>query len=111
MANLSGTGIDFSIAASPTSASVKHGQSVKFTVTVNSVGGSFTSAVGLSCSGLPSGASCSFSPSGVTPGERGATSVMTISMTGKTPRGNYNVLVFGKSGNDVHSIQVLVAVN
>jgi parallel beta-helix repeat protein len=109
--NLSGVGADFSIAASPASASVKHGQSVKFTVTVNPLGGSFSSAVALSCSGLPSGASCTFSPSSVTPGERGATSLMTVSTVGKTPRGNYNVLVVGKSGSDSHSTTVLLSVN
>jgi parallel beta-helix repeat protein len=109
--NLSGVGVDFSIAASPASASVKHGQSVKFTVTVNPLGGSFSSAVALSCSGLPSGASCTFSPSSLTPGERGATSVMTVSTVGKTPRGNYNVLIVGKSGSDSHSTTVLLSVN
>jgi hypothetical protein len=109
--NLSGVGADFSIAASPASASVKHGQSVKFTVTVNPLGGSFTSAVALSCAGLPSGASCTFSPSSLTPGERGATSVMTVSTVGKTPRGNYNVLIVGKSGSDSHSTTVLLSVN
>jgi len=110
-ANLSGTGIDFSIAASPASASVKHGQSVKFTVTVNPLDGSFSSAVALSCSGLPSGGSCSFSPSIVTPGENGATSVMTVFTAGKTPRGNYNILITGKSGSDSHSTTVLLSVN
>jgi hypothetical protein len=109
--NLSGVGADFSIAASPASASVKHGQSVKFTVTVNPLGGSFTSAVALSCAGLPSGASCTFSPSSLTPGDRGATSVMTVSTVGKTPRGNYNVLIVGKSGSNLHSTTVVLSVN
>ncbi|PYX00788.1 MAG: hypothetical protein DMG89_03510 [Acidobacteria bacterium] len=109
--SLSGVGVDFSISANPASATVKHGQSVKFSVTVNPLGGSFTSAVGLSCSGLPSGASCSFSPSSVTPGASGATSVMTVSTLGKTPRGNYNVLIVGNSGGDSHSTTVLLSVN
>jgi hypothetical protein len=109
--SLSGVGADFSLAASPTSASVKHGQSVKFTITVSPLGGTFSSAVALSCSGLPSGASCSFSPSSVTPGDRGATSVMTVSTLGKTPRGNYNVLIAGKSGSDSNSTTVLISVN
>jgi hypothetical protein len=110
-ASLSGTGIDFFIAANPTSASVKHGQSVKVTITVSPLGGSFSSAVALSCSGLPSGATCSFSPASVTPGERGATAVMTVSTSGKTPRGNYNIASLGKSGSDSHSTAVLLAVN
>lgn len=109
--SLSGVGADFSIAASPTSASVKHGQSVKFTITVSPVGGAFSSSVGLTCSGLPSGASCGFSPSSVTPGANGATSTLTVSTMGKTSRGNYNVLIVGKSGTDVNSSQILVSVN
>jgi hypothetical protein len=36
---------------------------------------------------------------------------MTVSTTGKTPRGNYNILVVGKSGTDVHSTTVLLSVN
>jgi parallel beta-helix repeat protein len=109
--SLSGVGADFSVMAAPTSASLKHGQSVKFTITVSPLGGAFGSTVAFSCSGLPSGASCGFSPSSVTPGDHGATSIMTVSTTGKTSRGNYNVLVFGKSGADVHSTTVLLSVN
>jgi hypothetical protein len=36
---------------------------------------------------------------------------MTVSTTGKTSRGNYNVLVMGKSGTDLHSTMVLLSVN
>jgi hypothetical protein len=108
---LSGVGVDFSLGTNPSSAAVKHGQSVKVMVAVSPVGGSFTSTVALSCSGQPSGATCSFSPSSVTPGDHGGTSVMTVSTTGKTSRGNYNVLVTGKSGSDVHSTTVLLSVN
>ena len=109
--NLSGVGADFSVAVSPSSATVKHGQSTKFTVTVSPLGGAFTSGVALSCSGLPSGALCSFSPSSVTPGENGATSVMTVSTVGKTPRGNYSILIVGKSGSDSHSATIMVTVD
>src|SRR5215469_3158870 len=54
--NLSGVGLDFSISATPSSASVKHGQPTRITVGVNPLGDSFSSVVSLSCSGLPSGA-------------------------------------------------------
>jgi N-acetylneuraminic acid mutarotase len=58
---------DFSVAASPTSVTVTAGQSGTTTVTIALLNG-FNSAVSLSCSsGLPAGASCSFSPSTVTP--------------------------------------------
>src|SRR5580700_7810137 len=57
---------DFSITASPTTATVSVGQSAQLTVTVDSLNG-FSSATTFSCSGLPALASCSFSPSSVTP--------------------------------------------
>lgn len=107
---LSGFGGDFSISTTPTAATVKHGQSVNFGVTVKPVGTAYNTAVVLSCSGLPSGASCNFSPSNVTPGQGGAMSVLTVSILDKTPRGNYNVLVVGTSGSDSHSTTVLLSV-
>jgi hypothetical protein len=84
---LSGVGADFSITATPSSANVKHGQSVTFRANVGSVGGAFNSPVALSCTGLPSKSSCSFSPASLTPGANGATSVMTVLTSGNTPRG------------------------
>jgi uncharacterized protein (TIGR03118 family) len=57
---------DFSIVASPTTATVSVGQSAQLTVTVDSLNG-FSAATTFSCSGLPALATCSFSPSSVTP--------------------------------------------
>jgi N-acetylneuraminic acid mutarotase len=57
---------DFSVAASPSSITVTGGQIGSTTVTVTPLSG-FTSGVSFSCAGLPSGASCSFSPATVTP--------------------------------------------
>jgi len=107
---LSGVGADFSITAAPSSSNVKHGQSVTFRINVGSVGGAFNSSVALSCTGLPSKSSCLFSPANVTPGANGATSVMTVLTSGNTTRGNYNVIVGGQSGSDVHSTTVLLVV-
>ena len=71
---------DFAISATPASATVTGGQSATFTVNVTHVAGSasFDSAVALSCSGLPAGAACNFSPPSVTPGAGTATSTLTI---------------------------------
>ncbi|HEV2115491.1 MAG TPA: choice-of-anchor D domain-containing protein, partial [Terriglobales bacterium] len=107
---LSGVGADFSLSATPGSATVKHGSSVKFAVALNSVGGAFDSPVALSCSGLPSGALCSFSPSSAIPGGGGAASTLTVSTTGRTPRGSFNLQIVGTSGSDVHSASVLLTV-
>jgi uncharacterized protein (TIGR03118 family) len=69
---------DFSIVASPSTATVSVGQSAQLTVTVNSLNG-FSAATTFSCSGLPALASCSFSPSSVTPqAGTAATTKLTI---------------------------------
>lgn len=106
---LSGLGADFSVTVAPTSVAVKRGAASKLTVTLGALGGAFNSPVALSCSGLPSGAACGFSPPNPILGT-GTTSTLTLSTTGRTPRGNFNVLVVGTSGSDVHSATVLVTV-
>lgn len=109
--NLSGVGVDFSISATPSSASVKHGQAAEVTVGVTPLGGNFSSVVSLSCSGLPSGANCSFSPASVTPNSQSAISTLTIVTTGKTPRGSFHVLITGTATSDSRSTTVLLTVN
>ena len=109
--SLNGTGADFSIAASPSAATVKHAKSVQFSVTVAPVGGAASSGVALSCSGLPTAAACSFSPSSVIPGSNGANSVLTLSTSGNTPRGTSNVQIVGTSGPTQHSTTVQLTVN
>jgi hypothetical protein len=68
----------FSIADSPGSATVNAGQSATTTITVTPAGG-FNQQVSFACSGLPSGATCTFSPTTVTPsGGAAATTALTI---------------------------------
>jgi hypothetical protein len=76
---------DFSIAPSPSSFTVTGGQSGTTTVTVTPVNG-FNSTVSFSCtSGLPSGASCGFSPTTVTPpGTTSTTLTVTTSTNSAT---------------------------
>jgi uncharacterized repeat protein (TIGR03803 family) len=72
------------ISASPTSLTIKAGQSgtATFTVTPQYV---FDSVVSFTCSGLPAEASCSFSPQTVTPsGGKTATTTLTITTTAPT---------------------------
>jgi Abnormal spindle-like microcephaly-assoc'd, ASPM-SPD-2-Hydin/Beta-propeller repeat len=86
-ATLTGTGgtttPDFSIAAAPATVSVAAGATGTSTVTVTGLNG-FTTAVALTCSGAPSGSSCSLSPSSVTPTATGATSTASIVTTART---------------------------
>ena len=109
--SLSGTGVDFSIAATPSSATIKHARAAQFNVSVAPLGGAVSSAVALSCSGLPTAASCSFSPSSVIPGSNGANSAPTLSTSGNTPRGTFNVQIVGISGVTQHSTTVQLTVN
>ena len=78
---LSGTGTDFSISASPASATISAGQSATYTLTVSPLGG-FTGDVSLSCSGEPQAATCSISPTSVTlDGTNVSTADVTVATT------------------------------
>ena len=75
---LTGTGADFALTASSTSATVKAGSNAAYSFTVSPLGGVFSSAVKLACSGLPANATCSFSAASVTPGSNPANVTLTI---------------------------------
>ena len=71
----------FTLAASGASLSITPGQSGTIGLSVTPVNG-FNAAVSFACSGLPSEASCSFSPSTVTPnGTAAANTTMTVTTT------------------------------
>ena len=108
--SVSGVGADFSLSASPASATVKHGGTANFAVGLGSVGGAFNAPVNLSCSGLPVGTQCGFSPSSLIPGSGGASSALAVSTTGKTPRGSFSLLIAGTAGNNAHSATVVITV-
>jgi len=74
---------DFALSASETSGSAAAGDSASTTLTVTPSGG-FTGSVSLACSGLPSGASCAFSPASVAIDSGAATSTLTISTTARS---------------------------
>lgn len=112
--SLSGTGVDFAVSASPSSLSVRSGHQVQTAIKVSAVGGSFSKAVGLGCSGLPQGATCAFSPASVVPGTTSASSTLTINtqISGtKTPRGTHQITVNGNSNGLVHSVVITLTVN
>ncbi|WP_433314714.1 S8 family peptidase [Micromonospora sp. CA-269861] len=82
---------DFSVSVSPTSGSAAPGGSVTATVGTATTAGSAQS-VSLSASGLPAGATASFSPSTVT---SGGSSTLTIATSASTPAGSYPVTITG----------------
>jgi len=69
---------NFAVASSTPSQTVQPGAAATYTINVSPVNGAFTSAVTLAASGLPTGATASFSPSTVTPGDGVANSTLTI---------------------------------
>jgi hypothetical protein len=74
----------FSIASTPSSATVTAGSAGHYQLNVTPQSGPFTNAITLSCSGLPQGAACAFSPASITPGATTAQAALTISTTGKS---------------------------
>ncbi len=101
---------DFSVSCSPASLSAAQGGSAASTCTVTSTGG-FSAAVSLSCSGLPSGASCGFSPASVTPPANGSgTSALTVTVAGSTAVGAYNFTVSGVNGSTTRAASLSLSV-
>jgi Domain of unknown function (DUF1929)/Legume lectin domain/Glyoxal oxidase N-terminus len=89
---------DFSISASPASQTVNPGKSTSYTVSIGAQGG-FTGAVNLAATGLPAGASASFSPASVT---GSGTSTLTVTTAGSTPAGSSTITMTATSGSLTH---------
>src|SRR5882762_5351616 len=99
-------GGDFSLAVTPSSQTVNGGANATFSVIVSAMG-AFTGNVSLAASGLPAGATASFTGGPIT-GPR--TSTLTILTTESTPYGSSIVTVTGTSGGMSHSATINLAV-
>jgi Abnormal spindle-like microcephaly-assoc'd, ASPM-SPD-2-Hydin/NHL repeat len=89
---------DFTVTASPSTQTVTGGNTVSYTVSIASAsGGTFTQPVALTATGLPAGATVTFSPASVTPGSAGATVTMTVQTT---PLSAENSNIAGRSSGD-----------
>ncbi len=97
---------DFTISATPASQSVAAGSATSYTATITPSGG-FTDTVAFSASGLPAGASASFSPASV-PGT--GSSTMTVTTTAATAAGTYVVTITGTGSTITHSTTVTLVV-
>lgn len=91
----------------PTSRSVTQGTSASYNVMVQPTGG-FAGNVSLSISGLPAGATASFSPAVVAAGPGSASADLNVSTTSATPLGTYSLSLKGISGT-VQSAVVVVS--
>ena len=106
-ATCSSSGQDFSIALSPTAGTVAPGSSATSTVATTTTAGS-AQPVSFGASGLPSGATASFSPASVT---SGASATLTIATTTATPSGTYSVTVTGTGTTGSHTAAYTLTVS
>src|ERR671935_2590080 len=83
---------DFSIRASPASQAISRGGTASYAVSIAPSGG-FTDAVTLSVSGLPIGATASFSPNPTS-----TTSTLSVRTTTTTKTGTYTLSISGTAG-------------
>jgi hypothetical protein len=98
-------GPDFSVGVSPASRAVTPGASTTYAVTIGSTGG-FSGSVTLSASGLPAGATGTFTPNPVT-----GASTLSVTTSGTTPLGTYPLVITGTNGSLAHSATVALLVN
>jgi len=98
---------DFSLSATPTSQTIAAGGSATFTVGVTP-GSGFAGTVTFGITGLPSGATASFTPAAVL--TAGSTS-LTVTTNASTPSGNYVLAITGSTGSVIHTNNVTLTVN
>ena len=99
---------NFAISASPTALTIAQGGSGTSTITTT-LSGNFNSSIALSASGLPVGATASFTPASIAAPGAGS-STLTISVGAATPVGTYNVVVNGSGGGQTHSATINLTV-
>jgi hypothetical protein len=97
---------DFSVAASPTTLTLKQGASGSSTISTAVTTGS-AQTVTLSASGAPAGTTVGFSPSAVT---AGGSSTMTITVGAATAPGTYTITVTGTGTSATHTTTVSLTV-
>jgi PKD repeat protein len=98
---------NFSLSATPSSQAVTAGQSASYTATVTPSAG-FTGTVNFSVTGLPSGATPTFTPPSVA--GSGSTSLV-VSTSAATPAGTYPLVISGTSGSITRTANVTLVVN
>jgi len=108
---------DFSISATPTSQTIKAGQRTNYKVTLTPLNG-FGGTISLSCTGLPSGSTCSFASASITlSGSSSASSAVTVQTSKTSPKGAHNLTFTGiygsgsaSTGGLTHSANVMLTV-
>lgn len=98
------SGVDFSIAASPGSQTIRRGATASYALTVTPKNG-FSGVVSWSVAGQPSGSTATFSPN---PATTGATLAVKVPSSAK---GSYRLTITGTSGGLVHRTVVTLKVS
>ncbi|GLY25507.1 S8 family peptidase [Micromonospora sp. NBRC 101691] len=98
---------DFSVAVTPAAGSVNPGGSLTATVSTTTTVGS-PQTVGLTASGLPAGATASFSPASIS---TGASAALTIATTGSAAPGTYQVTITATGPVTTQSTSYALTVN
>jgi uncharacterized membrane protein len=98
----------FILTVSPPATAVAQG-SMGTTVATTTLLNGFNSAISLSASGLPAGATISFNPQTI-PAPGGGTSTMTITVAANTPLGTYPITVTGNGGGIQHNAMLQLTV-
>ncbi|HEY2294574.1 MAG TPA: hypothetical protein VGM86_28065 [Thermoanaerobaculia bacterium] len=101
------TSPDFSLSVSPSALTIASGSNGSATVSTT-VSGGFNSAVALSVSGLPAGASGTFSPTSIAAPGSGS-STLNIS-TGTAAAGTYNLTITGTGGGKTHTAPLTLTI-
>ncbi len=99
---------DFSLLARPSSQTVNAGGNTSYTISTSALNG-FSGSVGMSLSGLPAGASASFSPTSIS--GAGSTTVVVTTSSTATPAGSYSLTITGVSGSLTHSTTATLVVS
>jgi hypothetical protein len=98
--------LHYSLAATPSSATILPGGSANFTVTIAAATG-FISPITLSTYGLPAGATAVFNPPSL-PGS--GTSLLTIAGNARMPVGTYGITILGTSGAEQNTAPINLTV-
>jgi Beta-propeller repeat len=91
---LMGSGADFSMPASGGSRTINPGGTANYQFSISTTGGTFSTPIGLSCSGLPAFSTCTINPQSITLGAN-AVSVMVAIKTA----GNSAQLIYREGGH------------
>ncbi|HST77012.1 MAG TPA: protease pro-enzyme activation domain-containing protein [Verrucomicrobiae bacterium] len=98
---------DFTLSATPASQTIETGSSASYTATIAPLN-AYTGTVSFSVSGLPAGASATFTPASVI--SSGSSTLVISTTAGTTPAGNYVLTITASDGTLTHSTSVNLSV-